>query len=67
MPYAREKLDYPVDIGTYKHPRDPNKPICLHMTCSPLVFAAQDGVDFEGMVDKNNRKSWKKQTIYNEL
>ncbi|QNM89868.1 NAD(P)/FAD-dependent oxidoreductase [Aliarcobacter cryaerophilus] len=49
MPYARVKLDYPVDIGTYKHPRDPNKPICLHMTCSPLVFAAQDGVDYEGM------------------
>ncbi len=49
MPYARVKLDYPVDIGTYKHPRDPNKPICLHMSCSPLVFAAQDGVDFEGM------------------
>ncbi|WP_418187172.1 NAD(P)-binding protein [Aliarcobacter lanthieri] len=49
MPYARVKLDYPVDIGVYRHPRDPNKPICLHMSCSPLVFAAQDGLDFEGM------------------
>ncbi|WP_066167076.1 NAD(P)/FAD-dependent oxidoreductase [Aliarcobacter cryaerophilus] len=49
MPYARVKLDYPVDIGTYKHPRDPNKPICLHMTSSPLVYAKQDGIDFEGM------------------
>lgn len=23
MPYARTKLDYPVDMGGYHHPRDP--------------------------------------------
>lgn len=49
MPYSRVKLDYPVDIGRYKHPRDPNKPICLHMSGSPLIYAKQDGINFEGM------------------
>lgn len=34
-PYSRVKLDYPVDIGDYKHPRDPKKPICLHMVYVP--------------------------------
>lgn len=34
-PYSRVKLDYPVDLGGYKHPRDPNKPICLHMVYVP--------------------------------
>lgn len=36
--YARTKLDYPVDIGGYKHPRDPKKPICLHMVSAPIVL-----------------------------
>lgn len=49
MPYARTKLDYPVDIGNYHHPRDPKKPICVHMVCSPLVFANIQGIDLEGM------------------
>ncbi|STQ87044.1 NAD(P)/FAD-dependent oxidoreductase [Helicobacter muridarum] len=31
MPYARVKIDYPVNIGGYKHPVDPKKPMCLHM------------------------------------
>lgn len=34
-PYCMVKLDYPVDMGGYKHPRDPNKPICLHMVYVP--------------------------------
>lgn len=34
-PYSRVKLDYPVDMGDYKHPRDPQKPICLHMVYVP--------------------------------
>lgn len=38
MFYARTKLDYPVDIGNYKHPRDPNKPICLHLVNSPCMM-----------------------------
>lgn len=38
MFYARTKLDYPVDIGTYKHPRDPNKPVCLHMVSAPTTL-----------------------------
>lgn len=49
MPYARTKLDYPVDIGNYHHPRDSKKPICVHMVCSPLVFANIQGIDLEGM------------------
>lgn len=49
MPYARTKLDYPVDIGNYHHPRDPKKPICVHMVCSPLAFANIQGIDLEGM------------------
>ncbi|ANV98201.1 spermidine dehydrogenase [Helicobacter enhydrae] len=38
MFYARTKLDYPVDIGTYKHPRDPKKPICVHMVGAPITL-----------------------------
>ncbi|HHP0338618.1 TPA: NAD(P)-binding protein [Campylobacter lari subsp. concheus] len=49
MPYARTKLDYPVDMGGYHHPRDPKKPICVHMVCSPLAFANIQGIDLAGM------------------
>lgn len=35
QPYSRIKLDYPVDLGGYKHPRDPKQPICLHMVYVP--------------------------------
>ncbi|MCV3410240.1 NAD(P)-binding protein [Campylobacter lari] len=49
MPYARTKLDYPVDMGGYRHPRDPKKPICVHMVCSPLAFANIQGIDLDGM------------------
>lgn len=34
--YVNTKLDCPVDMGAYKHPRDPKKPICLHLIGSPL-------------------------------
>lgn len=36
MFYSRTKLDYPVDIGNYEHPRDPKKPICVHMVGAPV-------------------------------
>ncbi|EDP6893585.1 NAD(P)-binding protein [Campylobacter lari] len=49
MPYARTKLDYPVDMGGYHHPRDPKKPICVHMVCSPLAFANIQGINLDGM------------------
>ncbi|EGH4467552.1 NAD(P)-binding protein [Campylobacter lari] len=49
MPYARTKLDYPVDMGGYHHPRDPKKPICVHMVCSPLAFANIQGIDLDEM------------------
>lgn len=32
--YARLKLDYPVSLGGYEHPADPDKPICAHMYCA---------------------------------
>lgn len=35
MPYSRIKLDYPVNMGGYEHPKDPKKPICLHMVYVP--------------------------------
>lgn len=34
-PYSRVKLDYPVDMGGYAHPRDPAQPIGLHMVYVP--------------------------------
>ncbi len=37
MPFAMVKLDYPVDLGGYLAPRDPARPICLHMVMVPHV------------------------------
>lgn len=36
-PYTRVKLDYPVDLGGYRHPRDPGQPIGLHMVYVPAL------------------------------
>ena len=33
--HSRVKLDFPVDLGGYSHPRDPQAPICLHMVHVP--------------------------------
>jgi spermidine dehydrogenase len=33
--HCRVKLDYPVDLGGYRHPRDPDNPICLHLVHVP--------------------------------
>jgi spermidine dehydrogenase len=33
--HSRVRLDFPVDLGGYRHPRDPNEPICLHMEYVP--------------------------------
>ena len=35
QPYSRIKLDYPVSMGGYDHPRDPKQPIGLHMVYVP--------------------------------
>lgn len=35
QPYSRIKLDYPVSMGGYEHPRDPTQPIGLHMAYVP--------------------------------
>lgn len=32
--YARLKLDYPVSLGGYEHPKNPAEPICVHMYCA---------------------------------
>lgn len=63
MPYARVKLDYPVNIGTYEHPKDPKKPICVHMVCSPLVFAEQEGIDLSGL-DARTRARMGRNVLY---
>jgi len=34
--HSRVKLDYPVTLGGYRHPRDPSEPMCLHMVHVPL-------------------------------
>jgi spermidine dehydrogenase len=33
--HSRIKLDYPVSLGGYRHPRDPSEPIVIHMTHVP--------------------------------
>lgn len=33
--YSMVKLDFPVNMGGYEHPSDPNKPICLHCVYVP--------------------------------
>ena len=33
--HSRVKLDFPVDLGGYAHPRDPAGPICLHLEHVP--------------------------------
>lgn len=43
MFYARTKLDYPVDIGEYKHPRNPSEPICVHMVGAPITLIREMG------------------------
>lgn len=33
--HCRVKLDYPVSLGGYRHPRKPSEPMCLHMVHVP--------------------------------
>jgi spermidine dehydrogenase len=33
--HCRVKLDYPVSLGGYRHPRTPSEPMCLHMVHVP--------------------------------
>ncbi len=35
--FSNIKLDYPVSLGGYRNPRDPNEPILLHMEHMPLT------------------------------
>jgi spermidine dehydrogenase len=35
QPYSVVKLDYPVSMGGYEHPKDPTQPIGLHMVYVP--------------------------------
>ncbi|MDU9389620.1 FAD-dependent oxidoreductase [Pseudomonas sp. zfem002] len=37
QPYSRIKLDYPVSMGGYEHPRDPSKAIGLHLVYVPTT------------------------------
>lgn len=38
LPYSMVKLDFPVSMGGYQHPRDPSKPIVLHMVYAPTYL-----------------------------
>jgi spermidine dehydrogenase len=35
--FSNIKLDYPVSLGGYRHPRDPGEPMLLHMEHMPLT------------------------------
>ena len=35
--FSNVKLDYPVSLGGYRHPREPSEPILLHMVHIPLT------------------------------
>jgi spermidine dehydrogenase len=35
--HSRVKLDYPVSLGGYGHPRDPSEPMCLHLVHVPVA------------------------------
>lgn len=50
-PYSRIKLDYPVDLGGYEFPRDPKKPILVHMVYTPTPFGTgiEDGRELSRM------------------
>lgn len=39
-PYSRIKLDYPVDLGGYRFPRNPKEAACLHMVYTPIPYGA---------------------------
>lgn len=43
LPYSRIKLDYPVNMGGYLHPKDPKKPIGIHMVHVPTF--PNNGID----------------------
>lgn len=40
MTFAMVKLDYPVDLGGYRAPSNPDQPICVHMVHVPHVEGA---------------------------
>ncbi|MCP3460579.1 NAD(P)-binding protein [Bradyrhizobium sp. CCGUVB23] len=35
--YARVKMDFPVNLGGYEHPKDPSETMCVHMYCAPTT------------------------------
>ena len=37
--HSRVKLDYPVSLGGYRHPRNPNEPMCLHLVHVPVELS----------------------------
>lgn len=41
--HSRVKLDYPVSLGGYRHPRSPSEPMCLHLT--HVAVAPNQGLD----------------------
>lgn len=35
--WARVKMDFPVKLGGYQHPKDPSETMCVHMYCAPTT------------------------------
>jgi spermidine dehydrogenase len=52
--HTRVKLDFPVDLGGYAHPRDPAGPVCLHMVHVP--GEPNRGIDARGQFRIGQRK-----------
>lgn len=55
MPFARVSLDYPVSLGGYAHEKSIDKPICVHMVCSPVALARRS-MDLRGMSAKDQAR-----------
>jgi spermidine dehydrogenase len=52
--HSRVKLDFPVSLGGYRHPRDPGEPICLHLVHVP--GAPSQGLDARAQLRIGQRK-----------
>ena len=67
MPYSRIKLDYPVNMGGYSHPRDPENPILLHMVSIPC--APNQGLDARSQfrIGRHKLLTTSFQTLENEI
>lgn len=62
-PFSMVKLDFPVDMGDYHHPRDPDKPICLHMVHVPTL----PGSGLSNREQSRKGRAWLLGTSFNQF